>query len=72
MSACEKCWRDANQRALLLGGSVSDHYRDLLNERRDNQCESATSVDAGATKGEGSQGESAQGLSSLLLPGSPR
>ena len=38
MSACEKCWRDANQRAFLLGGSVSDHYRALLDERRDNPC----------------------------------
>jgi hypothetical protein len=38
MSACEKCWRDANARMLMLGGSVSDHYRDLLDERRDNPC----------------------------------
>jgi hypothetical protein len=38
MAACEKCWRDANQRALLLGGSVSDHYRALLDERRANPC----------------------------------
>ena len=38
MSACEKCWRDASQRALLLGGSVTDHYGDLLNERRSNPC----------------------------------
>jgi hypothetical protein len=39
MAACEQCWRDANERALLLGGSVSDHYRALLDERRDNPCE---------------------------------
>lgn len=38
MSACEKCWRDASMRALLLGGSVVDHYRDLLKERADKPC----------------------------------
>ena len=41
MSACEKCWRDANVRALTLGGSVADHYRDLLEERRDRPCSEA-------------------------------
>jgi hypothetical protein len=38
MAACEKCWRDAILRALMLGGSVADHYSALLDERRDNPC----------------------------------
>ena len=38
MAACEQCWRDASERALLLGGSVFDHYRQLLAERKDNPC----------------------------------
>lgn len=32
MSACEACWRKANERAMLFGGSVVDHYRKLLAE----------------------------------------
>lgn len=35
---CEKCWRDANLRAILLGGSVVDHYNDLLCERSTAPC----------------------------------
>jgi hypothetical protein len=57
MSACEKCWRDASARVLFLGGSVSEHYRALLEERRDNPCSeqateepvSAAAVDPSAT-----------------------
>lgn len=41
MAACEKCWRDANLRALTLGGFVSDHYDDLLKERKDKPCSEA-------------------------------
>lgn len=41
MAACEKCWRDAGLDALLRGGSVSDHYRRLLDERRDKPCTEA-------------------------------
>lgn len=41
MSACEKCWRDANWRALHFGGSVTDHYHDLLRERKDKPCSEA-------------------------------
>lgn len=57
MSACEKCWADANTRAFFLGGSVSDHYRDLLHERRDTPCspsQQAGVVDAVAPSVEGS------------------
>lgn len=36
MSACEKCWREANHRALLSGGYVSDIYQTILSER---QCD---------------------------------
>lgn len=38
MPACEKCWRDASLRALLRGGHVADHYRELLEERRETPC----------------------------------
>jgi hypothetical protein len=33
MSACEKCWSEANSRSLLEGGSVSQHYQAILEER---------------------------------------
>ena len=32
MSACEICWGRAQQDALLLGGSVVDHYKRRLDE----------------------------------------
>ena len=33
MSGCEKCWAEASFKARLLGGSVADTYRDLLDIR---------------------------------------
>lgn len=39
--ACEKCWRDAWARFYASADpskDVSDHYRDLLAERRDSPC----------------------------------
>ena len=41
MAACEKCWRDAHMAVMLRGGSVSDRYRELLEERKDNPCSKA-------------------------------
>lgn len=41
MSACEKCWRDACRRAGLEGGSVTEHYYALLDERKDAPCSAA-------------------------------
>lgn len=38
MSACEKCWADASAKAIMLGGSVTDHYKTLLDERKDAPC----------------------------------
>jgi hypothetical protein len=38
MAACERCWRDAHFRVMHLGGSVIDHYHDLLRERTDRPC----------------------------------
>lgn len=46
MAACEKCWRDANLRALTMGGSVTEHYHALLDERRDNTCAPDAVTDA--------------------------
>lgn len=38
--ACEKCWGDAYNRMRFVDPtrSQSDHYRDLLEERKDNPC----------------------------------
>lgn len=39
MSACEKCWGDAYSRMMCQPEkSQTEHYRDLLNERKDNPC----------------------------------
>lgn len=35
MTACEQCWTEASRRALILGGHVADHYRDLLADNPD-------------------------------------
>jgi len=36
--ACEKCWADASANAFYRGGSVTDHYWKLLEERAENPC----------------------------------
>jgi hypothetical protein len=38
--ACEKCWGDAYFRWRFVDGtkSQSEHYRELLEERKDNPC----------------------------------
>lgn len=41
MSACEKCWGDAYTRMRFRGGSQTDHYDDLLEERKDSPCTQA-------------------------------
>ena len=39
MVSCEKCWRDAHRRqGLNPAKSVSEHYKDLLDERKDSPC----------------------------------
>lgn len=38
MAACEKCWRDATERAALRGGSVIHHYDALIKERNAKPC----------------------------------
>ena len=39
MSVCEKCWMDANRLAMSdPSKSVTQHYLDLLEERKDNPC----------------------------------
>jgi hypothetical protein len=35
---CEKCWQDAAERVMLLGGSQVERYRELLKEREENPC----------------------------------
>ena len=38
---CEKCWSDAYRRMLVdTSKSQSEHYYDLLEERKDNPCSS--------------------------------
>ena len=41
MSTCEKCWADARLRYLLQGGTVTDHYRELIAERKAKPCTAA-------------------------------
>lgn len=43
MSACEKCWAAAWWRAQVMGGSQTDHYRDLLAEHPEHADEPAES-----------------------------
>jgi hypothetical protein len=38
VTACEKCWSDARERAALTGRAVHECYRELLEERKDNPC----------------------------------
>lgn len=39
MSCCEKCWADAYMRSLGdRTKTQADHYRDLLEERKDKPC----------------------------------
>lgn len=39
MAACEKCWSDAYMRMVDHPmKSQSEHYQDLLEERKDNPC----------------------------------
>ena len=38
MSTCDKCWDDALSRTTTQGGTVVEHYFDLLKERRDDPC----------------------------------
>ena len=39
MPACEKCWADAFRRTLEDSNkSQAEHYRDLLEERKNNPC----------------------------------
>ncbi len=39
MSMCEKCWRDAQLRAVSNPHkSVTEHYYDLPEERKDKPC----------------------------------
>jgi hypothetical protein len=40
MAVCEKCWADAGRRAVSNPHkSQTEHYYDLLEERKDNPCE---------------------------------
>lgn len=38
MSACEKCWRDATEAAVLRGVDTVDEYHRLLEERAGHPC----------------------------------
>jgi hypothetical protein len=36
--ACEKCWADAYLRSIIEGRTQTEHYRELLEERKENPC----------------------------------
>lgn len=38
VSMCEKCWGDAYLETLMRGGSQTEHYKRLIEERRDSPC----------------------------------
>jgi len=38
MVMCEKCWNDAYFRMIHRGGCQTEHYYNLLKERKDNPC----------------------------------
>ena len=38
MAVCEKCWADANRRAYSSHRSVTECYKEILEERKDNPC----------------------------------
>jgi hypothetical protein len=39
MASCEKCWEDAFYRSMVDAfKSKSEHYSDLIKERKDNPC----------------------------------
>lgn len=39
MASCEQCWKDAQGREMSdHSKSVADHYKDIMEERKDNQC----------------------------------
>jgi hypothetical protein len=44
MPMCEKCWADAYMRMRERGGAQADHYRDLLEERREIPCSAEEQV----------------------------
>jgi len=35
---CEKCWADAYRRTWIDGRAQAEHYRELLEERKDTPC----------------------------------
>ena len=38
MPSCEKYWNDAHSRAMSQHKSITDCYKELLEERKDNPC----------------------------------
>ena len=48
--ACEKCWNDAFVRSRFDGRSQSEHYADLLEERKDKPCGPEWETDAYFTR----------------------
>ena len=38
MARCEKCWKDAYNRNITNPKSKAEHYANLIEERKENQC----------------------------------
>ena len=49
MAACEKCWGDAYVRTQIFGGHQANHYRILLEERKDTPCTSTEQAGTSST-----------------------
>jgi hypothetical protein len=52
---CERCWSDATIRAFGSGRSTTEHYNELLEERKDEPCDGRREED------EGEEAERSQG-----------
>ena len=49
MTVCETCWKVAATRAMARGGSVVDHYYQVLEERKDNPCSQGAAPTTGTS-----------------------
>lgn len=54
MTACEKCWADAYQRMMFVNPlkSQTEHYHELLEERKDDPCRAVENTETVEPKGE--------------------
>lgn len=52
MSACEICWERASTQALMLGGSTTDRYRELIAAEEQNPTHEPETLDDRIARGD--------------------